>query len=68
MLSQKQFDTRFHWVHKFLGAQKYNRISEMTAASKIPIAIESNATVRMLCCKSEIVGEHKAYSIPANLY
>lgn len=33
-----------------------------------PTPTESNAIVRMLCCKSEIVEEYKAYSIPANLY
>lgn len=52
----------------FWGAQKYDSLSETTAASKTPIAIESNAIERMLCCRSEIVEEHKAYSIPANLY
>lgn len=65
--SQRYFDTHFHCVHKFLGAQKNDNLSETTAASKIPIAIESNAIVRMLCCRSETVEEHKAYSIPANL-
>lgn len=42
-LSQKHFDSHFHWAHKILEAQKYDSLSEMTEASEIPIAIKSNA-------------------------
>lgn len=54
ILSQKHFDAHFQWVHSFLGSQKHDSLSKMTAASKPPTAIESNAMVRMLCGRREI--------------